>query len=130
MNKYDYLDETTPYKKKSTAKPPAKAKHKHTAEPCVISYPRDWHQKEHLRNGERQFAIDSYCSICGKVMGLKDRERWYKTRVVKGFSFLDVQTDECLRELNPETRTLPMFEVDGPFAKFVPLKESEGVVDE
>jgi hypothetical protein len=130
MNKYDYLDEITPYKKKSTTKPPKKAKHKHLCEPCVISYPRDWHQKQHLRGGERKLAIDSYCHTCGKIMGLKDRERWYKHEVLKGFSYCSVETEECLRELNPETRTIPLFEIDDPFAKFVPLEESEGALDE
>ena len=109
------------YKKASQAKPPKKAKHKHLAEPCVIIYPRDWHTKEHLRSNEKSTTIDCYCPICGKIMGLQNRERWYKHEVLKGFSCWSVETEECLRELNPETRTLPTFEIDSPFDKFVSL---------
>ena len=116
-----YEDDIPKYKKASQSKAPPKAKHKHLAEPCVLSYPKDWYQKEHLRSEERQFTIEYYCPICGKIMGLRERDRWYKTHILKGFSCWDVQTEECLKELNPKTRTIPHFEVDSPFDKFVSL---------
>ena len=106
MSELEYFDETMPYKKKANTKPPKKAKHKHLAEPCVLAYSKDWWQKEHLRSKENQFAIDYYCPVCGKIMGLRDRDRWYETEVLKGFSCWDVQTEECVKELNPERRIL------------------------
>ena len=57
-------------------------------------------------------------------MGLQERERWYTSAPLTGFPFSGRQTvctEECERELNPETRTLPAFEVDSPFEKFVRL---------
>lgn len=116
-----YEDDVPKYKKASQAKAPPKAKHKHLAEPCVLSYPQDWWQKEHLRGEKRQLEISYYCPICGKIMGLKERERWYTTNILRGFSCWDTQTEECLRELNPDTRTLSLFEIDNPFDKFVNL---------
>lgn len=112
------------YRKASQAKAPKKAKHKHLAEPCVTIYPKDWHTKEHLRSNEKHATIDYYCPICGKLMGLRDRERWYTTEPLRGLPFAGIRTvhtEECERELNPETRTLPSFEIDSPFDKFVSL---------
>lgn len=109
------------YKKASRHKTPTKAKHKHMAKPCVLSYPQDWWQKEHLRNQKREYTIDYYCPICGKIMGLKEQERWYTSKVLKGFSICSVETEECKKELNDETRTIPLFEISNPFDKFVDL---------
>jgi hypothetical protein len=121
----DNFDEEIPkYRKASQAKPPKKAKHKHLSEPCVLEHPADWWQKEHLRTGEIKPTINYYCPICGKIMGFREKERWYTLEKVTNhpFSFCrDVETEECIKEFNPETRTLPTFHTDSPFDKFVSL---------
>ena len=122
-NIYDEND-VPKYRKASQARPPKKSKHKHLAEPCVLAYPVDWHKKEHERSSELHLTIEYHCPICGKLMGLRERERWYTHEPIKGLPFhvsATVETEECLKEFNPETRTIPYFEVDDPFAKFVNL---------
>ena len=104
---YSQLDEIPRHKKKSKAKTPKKSQHKHTYKPCVIEYPLDWYKKEHERSGEKQFSIGTYCAICGKIGELK---RWYHT--------------ENESELNPETRTLPIFWTEDFFPKYVELETS------
>lgn len=131
MNKFDYLDEVAPYKKKSQSKPPKKSKHKHLCEPCIISYPMDWWTKEHLRSNKRNDTIGVYCPICGKIGDIKDRSRWYTndTVFIGNMRFTEsVLTEDGKREMNPETRTLPYFEVDDPFDKFVSI-EGDGVCE-
>ena len=55
------------YRKKSTAKPPAKAKHKHEYVPCLIEHPWAWWGKPHEREqSKRVLSFRSYCPICGK----------------------------------------------------------------
>lgn len=109
----NFTDDIPKYKKKSQKKPPKKAKHKHLSEPCVIDVPRDWYKKEHERSGEMKSDIYGYCPICGKVTEFyPDRDRWLThVRHYDGpFTYLEtVPTEECARELNPETRTLPTF---------------------
>lgn len=121
-----YADDTPRYKKKSTAKPPKKAKHKHLAEPCVMEYPFHWYKKPHEQNGRMCNAIGAYCPICGKIGELLHYNRWY----VKGGSLSTVDlfaefTEEAMRELDPDTRTLPTFSINDPFAKYVTLPTEE-----
>ena len=117
------------YKKKSTAKPPAKAKHKHVYEPCLIEHPADWWNKPHERKRYvRDFQFASYCPVCGKTDSA-DHDRWFmsvKKYHENGNSYIDVvHTEEAERELNPCTRTIPVFKSDYPWPKFVKI-EKEG----
>lgn len=131
MSKFDYgadVNETTPYKKKSTGNTPKKSKHKHVYEPCILSYPDDWWEKAHLRRRHvsRTPIFSSYCPVCGKIGAIKDRARWYKNETVFTGNIQwtrSVLTDEGEREMNPRTRTLAYFEIDDPFVKFVELEE-------
>lgn len=127
------------YKKKSTASPPAKAKHKHVHEPCLVESPVDWYQKEHERKGETRLSFRSYCPICGKTDS-PDYDRW-ETLVKRNRGVMSyyerVPTEEAERELNPETRTLPVFYSDSPWPKFVeidrlfdPCKDSVAHIDQ
>lgn len=116
------------YRKKSQAKPPAKAKHKHVYEACLIETYRFWWSKPHERDNVRVLHFSSYCPICGKV-GDMDHDRWYM-RVVKyhenGSSYLEsVHTEEAERELNPTTRTIQLFKADTPFVKFVEIEKEK-----
>lgn len=132
----DFSNDIPKYKKKSTAKPPAKSKHKHVYEPCLIDYPEQWYLKPHehqlYENGreKRRLRFDSYCPVCGKTGGI-DKDRWW-TSVKKHngvISYIEsIHTEEAERELNPATRTLPVFKVDGWGEKFVDIfgeKEKE-----
>ena len=129
MSKFDYraeLSEVAPYKKKSTGNTPKKSKHKHLYEPCVLSYPDDWWNKEHIRHRQRTPIIGTYCPVCGKIGTIKDRSRWYKRETVFTGNVQwgrTVLTDEGEREMHARTRTLPYFEIDDPFVKFVKLEE-------
>ena len=122
----DIFNDIPKYRKKSTKKPPVKAKHKHVYEPCLFEIPHEWYCKPHERKSNATFLVfRSYCPICGKTSGC-DRERWF-TRV-KRFNgvihYLEsVHTEEAERELNPVTRTLPVFKVADQFAKFVDIFE-------
>ena len=123
----DFYDETPRHKKKSQAKPPAKAKHKHIFEPCILEFPHEWYLKEHVRTtDDRKSWIYGFCPVCGKI-GEVDRSRWlHKERDFLGsYMFVkDVLTDEGEKEMNSKTRTLPTFIVENPFAKFVKNEES------
>ena len=124
----NFTEDVPKYRKKSTKKPPKKAKHKHLCEPCVIERPADLYKKEHERSGEIKPDIYSYCPICGKIGDFRpDKDRWYTTVRRQGvaFSFLEtVPTEEGARELNPATRTLPTFRVYEYCPKTVDLEDS------
>ena len=104
------------YQKKSTAKPPAKAKHKHVYEPCLIEQLELWYCKPHERKSNKtMLRFKTYCPICGKVSP-QDTKRWW-TSVKK-------HTEEAERELNPATRTLPVFYIGDEWRpKFVDIEE-------
>ena len=128
MNEFDYLEETTPYKKKSKARPPKKSKHKHDYQPCILSYPEDWWNKTHLRNRKMKDVISAYCPVCGKLGDIQDRSVWYKreTVFINNIQFTEsVLTNEGEKQMNKRTRTLPTFIVEDPFAKFVSLNVKE-----
>ena len=96
-------------------------------EPCVIEIPADWYKKEHERSGEIKAEIWSYCPVCGKVCAIQNTERWWKSVAephhLFGRVFYTEPTEECKRELNPETRTLPTFWNDDVFPKYVELHD-------
>ena len=119
MAEYIERDEM-PHKKKSQAKPPKKSKHKHQYEPCVLEFNGLRISKEHGIVYDRPEArISAYCPVCGKLGPLENPERWFYDRWITHPVFHRViepcKTEECERELNPETRTLPTFWVDDPY---------------
>ena len=120
-------DDIPKYRKKSTAKSPAKADHKHVYEPCLLEQLELWYCKPHERQSNKTLLkFSSYCPICGKV-GEADRDRWWTT-VKKNngmFSYLEkVRTEEAERELNPATRTLPVFYIGDEWnPKYVKIEE-------
>ena len=115
------------YKKKSTASPPAKAKHKHEYVPCLIEHPWAWWGKPHeWEQSKRVLSFRSYCPICGKT-NEADHDRWYtviKKYHENGSSYIEsVRSKEAERELNPSTRTIPVFKADRPWPKFVEISK-------
>lgn len=123
----EFTNDIPKYRKKSTASPPTKSKHKHVYEPCLLEVPLDWwHDKPHERKSNKtDLEFSSYCPVCGK-RSYCDTDRWF-TRVERfngSFRYLkSVLTEEAERELNPATRTLPVFKADSPFVKFVEVVE-------
>ena len=129
MSTFEQYDDIPKYRKKSTAKPPKKSKHKHLCEYCILEYPEDWWNKDTGKKRKMWPHIGVYCPICGKIGSVTDKERWHKLekRTNEFHTYYEsVHTEEYERELNPRTRTLPTFSVDDPFAKFVKLTTVEG----
>lgn len=119
-------EDITRHRKKAQPKTPKKSKHKHIFEPCVLEQPIDWYKKEHERSGVIRSKIGYYCPICGKLGDFQEKERWYQRKLVEHLPFnaySQEPTEECGRELNPLTRTLPTFFVEDYFQKFVEVKE-------
>lgn len=119
-------EDITRHRKKAQHKTPKKSKHKHIFEPCILEQPIDWYKKEHERSGEKCSRIGYYCHICGKLGDFQEKERWYQCKLVDYLLFntySNEPTEECERELNPLTRTLPTFFVEDYFQKFVEVKE-------
>ena len=117
-------EDITRHRKKAQSKTPKKSKHKHIFEPCVLEQPVDWYKKEHERSGEKRSRIGYYCPICGKTGEFQEKERWYQLKLVNNLPFqayTNEPTEECTRELDPLTRTLPTFFVEDYFQKFVSI---------
>lgn len=125
----EYIEqEIMPYKKKSQSKPPKKSKHKHHYEPCVLEFNGLRFSKEHgMVYDKLEACIGAYCPVCGKLGPVENYDRWFFRQEVPHPVFQSLfeqcMTDECKRELNPETRTLPTFWVeDQYFTKYVEVE--------
>ena len=120
----EYRDDVMPYKKKAKKPTIKKSKHKHIFQPCVVEYPEDWYKKPHLQSGKRKADIAYYCPVCGKRTSGLEIDRWCEKQPVDDSGiplhiFKIEPTEECARELNPQTRSLPTFYMKDPFDKFV-----------
>lgn len=113
-----------PYKKKAKKNNPKKFDHKHVPEPCVIEYVSPRLDRGYGFVPTPAATIRNYCPICGKICSPK-YDRWWQD-LPYGKYIRQSKTEEHLRELNPETRTLPTFHLDGQIwdFKFVDLTEA------
>lgn len=98
-----------PYRKKSKARPPKKANHKHVWADCVFEFEDELLGK---------ISIGTYCPICGKIGNPMSR-RWRQKTCYEW-------TDAARKEFDPETRTLPLCHAKNYFSKFVESKEVPG----
>lgn len=116
-------DEVMPYRKKAKKKTPKKFKHKHQFEPCVVEYIGKEFDRERGFIPTHAAAIRDCCLICGKIQ-YPEPDRWWEDTIYNRF-LSKSETAEHMRELNPETRTLPTFHIDGEIwgLKFVDLNE-------
>lgn len=97
-----------------------------TLEPCILKYPKnchDWIRKPQDRKSYKfELMILSYCPECGRT-GSVDTNRWFRVgKIIKnasGESIERVYNDSAKRELDPNTRTVPMFEVAHPFVSYI-----------
>lgn len=107
MKPYDD-DALMHHKKKSQKKRSPKADHRHFFEPCVFQY------QYRLFDGRYAtvYETGSYCPVCGKLWAAMDgrsgRVIVVDERVV-GESGTEAGISECL----PESRTTPLFRLDG-----------------
>lgn len=81
--------------------------------PCVFEFSGIQLSKEYGWQPKLEIELGSYCTICGKIH-IGDFERWTVWTPVKPGSKAgrSVYTEEAMRELNEETRTLPMFHIE------------------
>lgn len=130
MQNYD--DEYVKHKKKSSAKPPQKSKHKHRYEDCLFAQPTSRYDKAHgIVYDNYELVFGSYCPVCGKI-GSVNIKKWYdlvKSQYDGPSIFLQCMYSEepneaAKCELDPETRTLPLFTLTEMFGqKYVDLEE-------
>lgn len=97
MRLEDYAEnDVARYKKKSARKVPAKSNHKHSFQPCILDSYGVEYSREIGFYQVPELSVGTYCSICGKL-----HNRWFG-----GY------TDEERKQLNPASRTWPMFHVE------------------
>ena len=126
----NYADEFVRHKKKSSAKPPKKSKHKHDFQHCIFEYYGQKLDKAHGFVPQKEARFGGYCVICGKIGAPIEDVQWQE-RVYAAHPFLHgayrlEYTEDAKRELNPETRTLPTFWLDDYWKqKFVELEVEE-----
>ena len=120
----DKLDGGLPYRKKAKKKTPKKSNHKHEYQPCVLEYTDFIYDLVLDKQVTKRNRIASFCPFCGKIGSRTDFDRWYAWVSTDSPAGRFEYTVEALKELNPATRTLPLFHVDdGFFSTFVNLEE-------
>lgn len=129
MQNYD--DDYVKHKKKSSAKPPQKSKHKHYYEDCLFDTPSCRLDNAHgFVYDYRKLVFGHYCPVCGKI-GYGDTSKWFDlvrglggSSVLAPIGFHTEPNEAAKRELDPETRTLPVFTLKEMFGqKYVDLDE-------
>lgn len=111
--------ELTRHKKRSQKKSPKKIKHVHDYRDCVLGVPALEFNRAHGFVDCSRPTLARYCVVCGKID--YDNAKWWNTRWIS--SRLHVEyTEEALRELRPETRTLPYFPLTG-YDKYIKLED-------
>lgn len=114
------------YRKKSKKKGEPKADHKHLYAACVFAY-YGIHlerNKGFVQDDYLSYSIGTCCSVCHRV-GTKFNREWM--RKINYWptkeNWHEQWTDAALREINPDTRTLPIYFLEGEWPKYA--KEME-----
>jgi len=107
------------HRKKAQPKGLKRSNHKHIYEPCLLEY--DWAPNPSTSKSEGTIVVfRSYCTLCGKL-GDVDVSRWF-VPPEKNYIWPKGYTEAAKKELDPATRTIPLFKVEnGIFTKFVEL---------
>lgn len=117
MQNYD--DQSIPYRKKASKKNPKKSDHKHDFQPCVFEYYCQHLNRERGFIKEKEACCGTYCVICGKI-GSRENQYERIQDPLRPHVYSYQKTDECKRQIDPATRTLPTFWLDDYFkTKFV-----------
>lgn len=124
-----YDDELTPHRKKSKRKTPTKADHKHNFEPCVFEYNGVMLDKAHGFIPKPDVKIGEYCTICGKIGSVTLFDKWMQWVPVKQGSRIgrSEYTEEAMREIDPNTRTLPTFKLEDEFRQKYVVLQNGGI---
>lgn len=109
------------YRKKSTKKPPKKANHKHKWASCVYQTDSVSYSKEKGFYKTPELTVGTYCSVCGKIGLIHNPDFIVQmTEIINGNRYYSSDwSNEAKKELDPATRTLPLFIVDQFKDKFV-----------
>ena len=119
----DKLNGGLPCRKKAKKKTPKKSNHKHEYQPCVLGFEIMVYDLETGQRPKPSNRIATYCPHCGKI-GTTDFDRWYTWVSTDPPAGRYEYTVDAKKELNPATRTLPLFHVDDEFfSTFVNLEE-------
>lgn len=119
----DYIDTDIPkYRKKSIKNVPTKSKHKHEYK-FVVFYV---HDKDMFNKPIAYNTIGTCCTICGKIGDIVSHDPSYVEPFDKWVSNSGLigkkWNDKAKKEFNPETRTLPFFEIKDQWKqKFVEI---------
>ena len=125
---YDISD-VPKYRKKSKKSSPKKSNHEHEYEFCVFEY-EGFSLSDTLGiQNVMEHSIGTYCRICGKIGDIQTRDsKWvsdssvYNRGVAVGYKY----NDDSLVQLNPETRTLPLFSIGNMWkVKYVNLEDAQ-----
>lgn len=118
------MDEFPRYRKASTRRPPRKSNHKHLYKYCVFH--------EHYKNHE-SFRIGTYCPDCGKIGygGITDLEEdGWMDDLSYGPWAAHEWSCRAKREFDPDTRTLPCFEISDFRQKFVDMSQERSTKED
>ena len=124
MNIEQFFDEPPRYKKKSKSKSPSKSKHKHQYQDCLFEM--DWQELDKDKGfvPTTKLVFGVYCPDCGNIGSIESwcggKSKWWKHDKVNG-SIHPTYSDEALKELNENTRTLPLFRIKDFTQKFVDI---------
>lgn len=121
----DYENEVLFHKVKHIKKSPKKSNHRHTYKDCVCSIPAiKYIPEKGFTKTNRRLVFWSYCPKCGKLRWFSSTNKWQK-RVYDEhfFAFRFEWTEDAKREFNPETRTLPYFEIDDEWQQYVEIED-------
>lgn len=109
--------------KKSSKRPPTKAKHQHDYQSCVFEYVGIKYDKaKGFVPGAVEYMLGARCSICGKIG--ENGHSWYRWVPMKPGcpAGRHEPTAEANIQLNPKTRTLPTHHLDDRWSqKYVSL---------
>lgn len=121
----DYEGEVLFHKVQHRKKTPKKSNHRHTYKDCVCSIPAIKYipEKGYVKT-DRRLVFWSYCPKCGKLRWFPSTNKWQKRVYDEQFpAFRFEWTEAAKREFNPETRTLPYFEIDDEWQKYVEIED-------
>lgn len=91
---------------------PKKTYHQHTYKDCVCNIPD-------VKNvGEKFLTIWSYCPECGKLRQRPSEKSW----MIRTSNTIE-WSKEAEREFDPETRTLPYFDIDDEWQEYIKPKK-------
>ena len=111
-------DDVPRYKKKKAKKTPVKSDHKHESANCVFEVESIRFDKIHGIVPATRLVIGTYCPICGRIRSSWNEAYWTPgDRLDTGAWRSGHWSEEAEKEFDPETRTLPFFQIKDFFTQ-------------